>query len=222
MSSEAPAAEATPAPEALLVLDGELPSPGLLERLAARHAPVVAADGAGLRLLELGITPEVVIGDLDTVGERRHILEAARSLVIERPDQETNDFEKGLLWLLERGVERVAIVGHGGGMVDHALNNISVAARFARRVRLRLIDDRSIGYLVDGELSIATSAGERISLIPLPRALLRTRGLAWELEREVLELGRREGASNRALGNQVSVAVIEGMIALFRYPASLD
>lgn len=203
-------------PAALLIINGELPSTPLIARLAGEAEIVVATDGAGLRLIERGIVPDVVIGDLDSLGARRAMLPASVS-VLERPSQEENDFEKGLRWLMERGSREVTVIGHAGGMIDHTLNNFSIVARYASKVILRLVDDSSIGYVVERKLALDTLPGQRISLIPLPSARLTTAGLRWELREEMLALGAREGASNAATGTSVLVTIAEGRVILFHY-----
>jgi thiamine pyrophosphokinase len=203
---------------ALLVLDGELPAAGFIRELRRGHGPLVAADGAGLRLDAMGIAPEVVIGDLDTIGEKRGLLEEKGAIVIEDRSQETNDFEKGLAWIVARGSAAATVVGIGGGMADHAFNNFSVLAKFARALRLQLRDERSAAYAVPDALLLAARPGDRISLLPLPSARLATSGLVWDLHDESLALGVREGASNRAEGSEVTIRVAEGLILVFHYP----
>lgn len=205
---------------ALLALDGELPSTALTAALASGSHIVIAADGAALRLLDQGIVPDIVIGDLDTLGPDRNKFPAPRSIVIERPDQDRNDFEKALLWLLDEGYDAATVIGCAGGMVDHTLNNFSIVARYASRIELRIRDDRSIGYPVEGRIELATRPGERISLIPLPTVVLRTEGLRWELAGETLGIGEREGASNLATGERVTVTTREGRVLLIHYPSS--
>ena len=54
----------------LVVANGEPPSGDLLHRLAARADLVVAADGGAIVALNAGITPDAVVGDLDSVTAR--------------------------------------------------------------------------------------------------------------------------------------------------------
>ena len=71
---------------ALLVLDGDLPAAGFIRGLLGEHSLLVAADGAGLRLHAMGIVPEVVIGDLDTIGEKRGLLQEKGAIVLTGKD----------------------------------------------------------------------------------------------------------------------------------------
>jgi thiamine pyrophosphokinase len=211
----------TPGPDgaALLVLAGTLPEPPLLRSLRSSHATLVAADGAAIALEALGLRPDVVIGDLDSIGALRDDLGEAGVTVVEEASQELGDFEKALLWIAEVGYRRVTTVGIDGGMLDHTLNNFSVLARHARRLSIEIRSGASIGWCVVDRLEIATVEGERVSLIPLPSARLTTSGLAWQLTDERLSIGAREGGSNRATGDRVAVEVHEGTILLIHWPS---
>lgn len=198
----------------LLLLHGRLPAKEDLQILANRFRQIVATDGAGLVAVSNGLIPDVVIGDLDSIGAQRAKLEQLGVTVIECSSQEENDFEKGLNWLIEQGENRVTIAGIAGGMIDHTLNNFSILAKFAHRLELRFVDETSIGIIVVSHIEFLTAPGTRISMIPLPTASLTTVGLAWELHNEQLSIGRREGASNNANADQVSITVHQGVVAV--------
>lgn len=202
----------------VLVLDGTLPPADVIASLRSSDSPLVAADGAALKLRSLGIRPDVIVGDLDMVGPHLNDPFYRDVQVIELPDQEEYDGGKGLLWIADRGYDRVTVLGAGGGMTDHVLNNFSILARFADRLSISVRESDCIGYFVSTNLRIAVRPGERISLIPLPTARLATRGLAWNLRDEELAVGRREGASNRAIEDEIVIEVSNGLAVLFHYP----
>jgi thiamine pyrophosphokinase len=101
--------------------------------------------------------------------------------------------------------------------VDHTLNNFSILPKFANTMRLSLRDAASVAYLVPDTITLETSPGDRISLIPLPSAIISTSGLAWPLRNELLAIGIREGISNEATGPKADVRVSEGMVLVFHY-----
>ncbi len=200
------------------MVHGDLPSAALIRTLRREHAPVVATDGAALGLRALGVLPDVIIGDLDSIGTERESFTRAGVRVIRLESQETNDLEKALLWLVEQGTVAATAIGLAGGAVDHTLNNFSVIGKFATQLRLRLRDDLSTAYLVRGSLALDVQPGDRISLIPLPSATLQTQGLAWPLHDEQLAIGVREGASNMAIAPHITIHVRQGTAILFHYP----
>ncbi len=204
----------------LLVLDGALPPRNQLAQICAQHSLIVAADGAALQLRDCEICPDVIIGDFDSVGPNLHDAFFAPAIFLERPDQNEYDGAKALQWLVEQGYSQTTILGSSGGMIDHVLNNFSLLARFADRLSITLQYPDSIGYIAGSTLHLKTTPNERISLIPLPYARLTTTGLAWNLNSEELAFGKREGASNKSIGAEASVEVIEGVVGIFHYGES--
>ena len=201
----------------LLVLDGDLPSHDEFQSLLLEHSFVAAADGAALRLRAYGIPPDVIIGDFDSIGEARNAPFFANAMFVEDGSQQEYDGGKSLRWLVGHDHDRVTILGTGGGMIEHVLNNFSIIARFSNRIRIKIHQGEAVGYVLRGSLQIQATPGDRISLIPLPEATLSTTGLHWNLEDEVLRTGVREGASNRAKLESVTLDVQEGTAIIFQY-----
>ncbi len=211
----------------LLVLDGDLPAAEMIRSLRSSSL-LVAADGASLKLRALGIVPDVVLGDLDVAAPHLDNPFFAGTRVMEFPDQDEYDGGKGLAWIAAQGHDRVTVLGAAGGMTDHVLNNFSFLARHSGNLLISLVETDCIGYFVRSGLRLRPRPGERISLIPMPRARLHTEGLEWNLSGEELALGERGGASNRATADDVRIRVQPhdsgtadtGCVVVFHYPAS--
>lgn len=221
MNSGASITAADYAGEALLAVHGELPPPALIERLRREHSILVAADGAALQLRSHSIRPDVIIGDLDSIGAEDEAFAADGTRVIRLESQEANDLEKALRWLAGEGIRSATLIGMAGGATDHTLNNFSILPKFARTMRLRLCDADSVAYVIPDSITLDTTPGDRISLIPLPSAIITTAGLAWPLRNELLAIGLREGASNRATEPRIEVRVSEGVVVVFHYAGRL-
>ena len=98
----------------LILANGNPPSQALLARLAADHDPFLAADGAALTAARLGVCPDIVSGDFDSLD-----LEAARVLLpnaefIPTPDQYHTDLEKAFGIALSRGADFITVAGAAG------------------------------------------------------------------------------------------------------------
>lgn len=199
--------------DTVILLNGILPSREILEGLSS--IPFVAADGAANALYDMGIIPDILAGDLDSV--RPDVLASAREhgMVIADPDQDINDFEKALRVAASSMWTRALVVGLHGGELEHTLNNWSVLMRHARTMQLFALDGHRVGIPVFDAFTYAAEPNEIISIIPQPRARLTTAGLQWSLIDEVLELGSREGARNRATATDVTVTVHDGSALVF-------
>ncbi|MBU3700328.1 MAG: thiamine diphosphokinase [Candidatus Kapabacteria bacterium] len=199
--------------EAVIVLNGTLPDRSILESFST--LPFVAADGAANALFDAGVIPDLLVGDLDSV--RPNVVEAVsiHGQVIEDPDQEYNDFEKALRVAAASLWKNILVLGIHGGELEHTLNNWSVLMRHGRSMRLVALDGGRIGVPVYDLFEYEAEADEVISIIPQPHARLTTSGLRWPLTDEVLQLGSREGARNRAIEQAVSVTIHEGSALIF-------
>ena len=137
---------------ALVIANGDPPSAALLDELREGAALVVAADGGARPALALGVMPDIVTGDLDSIGDAREAIPADR--IRPNPDPNATDLEKAVALCLDEGCDAIDIIGAGGGRADHALANLSVLVSFSRRARVRMVDDRFAIELVDGEATI--------------------------------------------------------------------
>jgi len=197
---------------AVVCLNANLPDKFVFDLVAP--LPLLVADGAANNILALGLEPTKVIGDMDSffINNQHRILEE-KLLII--PDQETNDFEKVLQYCIQNNYKDLLIFGFHGGELEHTLNNWSVLKKYCKRLNLCIFDSNRYGIPVYEPVELFVNIGEIISLIPQPKVLLRTHNLEWELNGETLELGRREGVRNVAVGEHIILEVLEGELLLF-------
>jgi thiamine pyrophosphokinase len=189
-----------------------------------RHAScVLAADGGANHLARIGVRPEAVVGDLDSIlpGVRRWVGEERMVL---RPDQESTDLHKTLAYAFdERHAREVTVLAATGGRLDHALENLMLLARWAERGSLELRDEEVRVVPVTDRGSFATEPGQTISLMPVGRCeRVWTRGLRWPLAGEPLDLAGRTGVSNLAEGAEAEVRVEGGAVLVFLSAPAAD
>ena len=198
---------------ALVIANGEPPSAALLAELREGAALVVAADGGARAALALGLTPDVVTGDLDSLGDAREALPPDRI----RPNADPNatDLEKAVALCLDEGCDAIDVIGAGGGRADHALANLSALVRFGRHARVRMVDERFAIELVDGEAGVEGPAGTVVSLVAVGRCEgVSTSGLRWELRDATLDFSAR-GVHNEIAHTPARVSVRSGDLLLF-------
>jgi len=203
-----------------VVANGPLCWSERLANLVRAAEVVIAADGGANHLARIGVRPDAVVGDLDSI--RPEVREwVGEDRLVHRPDQEQTDLHKTLAYAIEkRGGTRVTVLGGIGGRIDHAVENLALLARWADRAELDLCDDSSRVVAVRGEGSFPTTPGGIVSLLPLGRCeRVWTTGLRWPLDGEPLDLGERTGVCNQATGDRVTVRVAGGSL-LVVLPAS--
>lgn len=207
---------------AVIAIDTQLPRPRLLAPWVERADLVVACDGAARRLLDRGITPDLVVGDMDGVlGSVRRALPPSRFL--RDPDPERTDLEKAIAVAIQRGAADVTVVGAPGPRLDHALANASLLFHpDLAGLRLRFVDDQFVTQRVSGRATVRAPVGTIVSLwTPSVAQGVTTRGLRWELSDETLPSGTR-GVHNEMADPVAHVTVREGPLVLLRGQGKLQ
>lgn len=102
----------------IVVLNGEIPGSLFFKQ----DIPVIAVDGGANKLLSIGVQPDLVIGDLDSVNPNLR----ANLNTVYLPDQDYCDFSKAIAHLKTMKLLPSIITGITGGAIDHILQNINI------------------------------------------------------------------------------------------------
>lgn len=87
---------------------------------------VIAADSGYLTAKRLGITPDLLLGDLDSL-DRSKITEAELAYlekIIVSPIKDDTDTQLAAYTAISRGAGRIFIIGGLGGRLDHTLSSV--------------------------------------------------------------------------------------------------
>ena len=172
----------------------------------------IAADGAANILIKNKIIPNYVVGDLDSFNFKL----AQTTNLINVPNQNQYDFEKCLEFSIENTLNNVLVFGINGGLFDHTLNNWSIFVKYSSQINLFCYNEGQIGTLITEDTSFNSEIGDIISIIPTPTATLTTEGLKWNLDNTTLEIGKTEGARNKAINKNISIKLHFGKYMLFK------
>lgn len=190
-------------------------------------AQVVAADGGARHCLQLGIVPQIVIGDFDSLTEdETKQLKIAGSVFIRHPaDKDQTDLELALDFVVDRGADEIRLYGLLGGRWDMSFANIHLLAspRYTG-VRFHIIAaDANLYILRAGEtLALTGDVGDTVSVIPCTNQIsgLNYAGLAWHLENACLAFGSPRGVSNRLINEEAHIKLDEGVALIVHIPTS--
>lgn len=204
-------------PRILILANGELPDPQAALKLHTPDDLVICVDGGYRHALALGITPDALIGDLDSIkdSDLSRIDGEKTSVIRHQRDKDQTDLELALNYALERDPAFIVIVGALGGRLDHTLGNIALLAdpRLIRR-RCSLDDGVERVVLCRARTELNGAPGDLVSLLPWggPAEGVRTDGLRWALRGETLLPERSRGVSNEMLGDTARVFVEYGSV----------
>lgn len=197
---------------ALIVANGSLPNEALVRAEIDSADYTLAADGGANSLHALGMTCHAIIGDFDSI-------DADALPGIERiptPDQEHTDLDKAIEHLITIGYRQIAMIGVTGTRLDHSFGALEMLIKYGRIALLRLIDDVGCACLAGDEVTFNVVPGQTVSLLPIGTVeSVNTEGLKWNLKGEKLASGVRDGISNVALGDSVTVRTRGGNLVVY-------
>lgn len=187
--------------KAVVVSHGEV-DPGDVAHVRGADL-LIAADGGTVHLEKWGLTPQIVVGDLDSLppGARERITAAGGSIETHPREKDRSDTEIALDRAIGAGADEVVVVGAlGGPRIDHAMANTLLLARAGLTTPVRLVRGPMTMRLLRGgqRLELAGESGEVVTLQALggDASGVVTGGLRYPLRDETLAIGSSRGVSN--------------------------
>lgn len=174
---------------------------------------VLAADGGLRHCLALGLTPELVLGDLDSLDRVPETL-SSQLYPVEKDDTDTM---LALKTGLARGYRRFHLYGGTGGRMDHTLANLQALAFLARHgAQGWLYDERYVFTAIrDGDtLDLPRRDAGIFSVFclgPEARGVSIT-GARYPLDRAVITPWFPIGVSNHFVGQAPRISVEDGCL----------
>ena len=203
---------------AAVFLNGFADPPELLRRVAGRVDLVVAADGGALHALRAGIVPDLVVGDMDSLGEEgaRRVGERGASLERHSSRKDKMDGHLAVLAVSMRGATDMDLLCAAGGRLDavFALPHLLLAAERLGVRSTALAAWGEMFVLEDGSRAVTGAPGEGVSVFPLTgaAAAVTLEGFEYPLDGARIEAGDTLGFHNEMAGGEARVSVGDGAL----------
>lgn len=177
---------------------------------------IIAADG-GLRYCERdNITPDLILGDFDSLG---FIPEQEKTYVlpVEKDDTDTSFAVK---YAMEKGYEKFVIFGGTGGKrADHTYANIALLAYISKNGGMGFLDcgDYTITSITNSKISFPEYLKGDVSVFSfdtISHGVTET-GLYYNFDNTDVENSIVTGVSNSFTGQKSSVSVKEGTLIIY-------
>lgn len=197
----------------LLLCNGEPASRSLTRALAAQADLIIAADGGANAARAYGITPDIIIGDLDSIqpATRRRF---RSSIILHVSRQDNTDLEKALDFLAASGYGSVTVLGATGRRLDFTLGNLSVIWNYTAFLDIAFRGDGWMAMPVGKSLTRSAPPGTVVSLLPFGNCDgITLRGLRYPLTNAPMHVGEI-GVSNVVRSSPYSIKVARGNMLL--------
>lgn len=197
----------------LVFAGGDLPPPEVTQDLPIPDL-VVAADCGYSTAVALGFRVDVLVGDLDSIGD----VEIPDHVIVERhpEDKDQTDLDLALELAARESPQRLIVVGGTGGRHDHELATAPLLAsdRWSGIDEIDWISGRSRSHVVRDHRSVHGDVGALVTLLAMGGVAsgLTTRGLQWDLANATLVPGSTWGVSNVLRAPVAEVWVASGTV----------
>lgn len=208
---------------ASIVLAGDKPTGLARKKLlalgkAAAPPHLIAADGGALYLLELGLKPNIIIGDNDS-GEDGIFPDVEQKRFCK--EKNFSDGAAAFTYATEETKGDIAVFAALGGRVDHLLVNLFLPATLPAHIeRFHIFAADCILRYSQGEIEISGSEGDLLSIFPLTPQLrgITLTGLAYPLEDYDLQQGSSRCLSNIMTDERAIIKHKEGLALIVHFP----
>jgi len=180
-------------------------------------AYIMAVNGGVENALKLGITPSLLLGDLDSADPDNLEWAKEKGIKIKRfpQDKDYSDLELALDEAVEMNPREIFILGATGGRTDHLLFNIFILLKYSEtNIRIVMLNIEEKIFLAKSGGKIFEPVNATVSLIPLTSEVngITTSGLKYSLEEETLYMGSSRGLSNVIIESPFTIYFTAGKL----------
>lgn len=167
---------------------------------------VICADGGYDHAVRLGVEPDILIGDFDSVSE----LPKASEKIEYPARKDFTDGELAVKYAVEHGFDEVLMLGMTGDRADHTITDILLLTQCKSGC---VIDDNNEIYLLRDSVTVYGNAGDTVSIVPVGGDVcgVTTKNLEYPLCDETLYFGESRGVSNVMTAELCTITAKSGM-----------
>jgi len=198
----------------VIIANGAFPRHPVPLSFLREASHIICCDGATEALLEYGLEPDHIVGDLDSLSQE--LQQRYSHCLHHDPDQYANDLTKSVKFCAEKQWNEITIIGATGKREDHSLGNISLLADYAAYVKVQLITDYGVFTPLLKSGSFESFAGQQVSVFSLaPDTVFTFHGLKYPITGQTIT-SWWQGTLNEAIGGDFFVGMDHGKALVFR------
>lgn len=204
--------------KAIILANGDSPSKMQIIHLQRRgYNKIICADGGANSAKKLGILPDVIIGDLDSIKKDNFDFYSNKIEVIKYARQNDTDVEKSLKYLIKNKFNKVILLGATGDRLDHTICNLGIVIKYFNKINISIIHKKSLLSPFTGKIKLETIPGEIISVYGFDeKTKITSKGLKYPLKNISLPFGKKESTSNIAVDKNIILKISGGIVFLVR------
>ncbi len=203
---------------AVVFVNGEIADYDAAARWLHCNDYLVAADGGTRHMEELGLSPDVIVGDLDSIDEDLLARLKVEGATVEKHPaaKDATDLELAIARAISEGATEILLIGAIGGRLDQTLANLLILAQHDRNVPLAVADGDQLARVLRGpqQLTLTGPTGGYVSALALSEEVtgVTYHGLEYPLVNATLRLGSTRGVSNTLASSPAQISIERGIL----------
>ncbi|MCQ2491696.1 MAG: thiamine diphosphokinase [Lachnospiraceae bacterium] len=180
---------------------------------------IIAADKGVEHAYHLGVKPDYIMGDFDSISPVMKEAMETYDVPIETfpPEKDYTDTHLAMMKAMELGATTMTLVGATGTRLDHVMANIGLLSMaLDAGVRTYIVDAHNKITMIDGHYEIVKDQmfGDFVSLIPYTEKVtgLTLKGFYYPVEDFTLTIGISRGISNEVVDEIATIDLANGQL----------
>ena len=189
---------------------------------AAAPKAVLCADGGARYAHALGIIPDLIIGDMDSLEDDllRHFEKKGVAVAPYPVRKDETDTQLALERALTMNPKEILIFGALGRRLDHTLANLGLLMMGPEKgVPIKIVDEDCEVFVMVGAATVSGKKGQAVSIFPWGGEArgITLEGFEYPLEDATMTLARPCGISNRLAEEEGRIRVDMGCLLVIHY-----
>ena len=201
----------------IIFANGDLPNLEKARTLLRPDDFIICADGGTRHALALGLTPNVIVGDMDSLPANFQTSTFNGEIVLYPKDKNETDLELAIDHAVSLNPDQILILAALGGRMDQTLANIALLAdpRLST-FDIRLSDSVEEIFFCRDQAKVEGRSGDIVSLIPWQGEVtgVFTENLRWHLHHETLYPDKTRGISNEMTADIATIQIRSGLLLI--------
>lgn len=186
---------------------------------------ILALDGAANKLSKIGIHPQIILGDFDSIEDHENwgihstfakmqdctipYLGQEGVIIVPRKDQQFCDLNKAIHYCDNQGAHSITVICALGGRLDlHEATLRALKSEYKTSRSLLLHNDQNtIRFIKDETIVMTGVIGDKCAILAYPQATLTCSGLQYSVQNYELCLGKADSISNSLISETATVTV---------------
>ncbi|TYQ15619.1 UNVERIFIED_CONTAM: thiamine pyrophosphokinase [Acetivibrio alkalicellulosi] len=182
---------------------------------------VICADGGALHLKKMGIKPDILLGDFDSISKNDlNFFKDMNVEILSYPkEKDMTDTHLAVKIAVERGCRELYLLGCTGSRLDHSLSNIFLLKQMIDiGIKGTIVNENNEVSLICDSIEVKKEDGFKITVLPMTDKVegIKTSGLYYELNDFTINMGDSIGVSNEFVADGAQISIKSGLLLVIK------